>query len=326
MFGLDVWQSVLLIFLALLCASYLCQVTLDRLTVVPVRAGTEGFADAGGAAAAAASRYEWLTGDEIYDDFYAATHHKIFMQEKLVQAEAAIALHDWVKSVDKPHMSILDAGCGTGIATTYLAKQDVGKAVGIDKSAAMIRYAKNSILPGTTLTPAQKDAVEFRVADVYGPSAAGEAEFTHSMLLYFSVYAFRDLDALFRNLYFWTQPGGGLAVEVVDRDKFVPIPDVANPWVGVNPQAHTNERMTRASAIFDKFEYTSDFDLEDDRAEFRETFAFKDGTFRRQKHVLYMPKIADIVKAAQSAGWKYTKFTELKMIGFDYGYMLFFTR
>jgi SAM-dependent methyltransferase len=293
------------------------------LTIIPVGPTTEGFT---GSSSSSESRYEWLTGDEIYDDFYAATHHKIFMQEKLVQAEAAIALHDWGKAVDKQHMSILDVGCGTGIATTYLAKQDVGKSVGIDKSAAMIRYAKNTILPGTTLNQKQKAAVEFRTTDLYGPSAAAEAEFTHCMLLYFSVYAFRDLDTLFRNLYFWTQPGGGLAIEVVDRDKFVPVPDVANPWVGVNPQAHTKERMTRASAVFDKFEYASEFDLDGDAAEFRETFSFKDGTVRRQKHVLYMPKIADIVKAAQSIGWKYTKFTELKVIGFDYGYMLFFVK
>lgn len=336
MLGLDTWQSALLIILILISISYTCQVIMDKLaTPAPIVTGNvegiEGFigSDAASASEAASaaeqSKYEWLTGDELYDDFYVSTHHKIFQHEKLVQAEAAIALQDWTKRGEKGEMSVLDIACGSGVATCYLAKQGAGSVVGLDKSKAMIRYAKNSILPGTTLTGAQQKALEFRVGDVYNPSAADPAEFTHSMLLYFSVYCFRDLDALFKNIYFWTQPGGSMVIEVVDKYKFLPIPDVANPWM-VNPQAHTKDRMTKGAAEFDKFTYESSFELDDNIAEYRETFRFKDGTVRRQKHTLYMPDIKEIIRRATDAGWVYQQYTDLAVVGFDHGYLLFFTK
>jgi hypothetical protein len=39
-----------------------------------------------------------------------------------------------------------------------------------------------------------------------------------------------------------------------------------------------------------------------------------------------MPKMEDIVRKAQQVGWNYEKYSDLKMIGFDYGYMLFFNK
>jgi SAM-dependent methyltransferase len=327
MLGLDAWQSVLLIILLILCMSYLCRLTLDRLTMPsPIEtSGSEGFTDGG---SSAATKEEWLLGDEIIDDFYMSVYHKIFQHDKLVQAEAALALHDWQKKMKPKDMAVLDLACGSGVAATYFAKQDVGSIIGIDKSPAAIRFAKNSIIPATTLTPKQREALEFRIGDLYNPSAADPASATHSIMTYFSVYVFRDLEAIFKNIYFWTKPGGSLAIEVVNRDKFEVIPDVTNPWVGTTPQAHAQERITKATAVFDKFEYSTEFDLDEERsrAEFKEIFRFKDGTARRQKHILYMPKIEEIVRKAQQAGWVYEKYSDLRMIGFPYGYMLFFNR
>jgi hypothetical protein len=37
-----------------------------------------------------------------------------------------------------------------------------------------------------------------------------------------------------------------------------------------------------------------------------------------------MPDIAQIVKSAQAAGWIYTKFTDLTVIGFEYAFLLSF--
>jgi hypothetical protein len=66
--------------------------------------------------------------------------------------------------------------------------------------------------------------------------------------------------------------------------------------------------------------------LEGNEAEFQETFHFKDGKIRRQKHPLYMPAISKIVAVATEQGFKYDKFMDLQFIGFNYGYLLFFTR
>lgn len=322
--GLDMWQSILLIIVILLCINYLAIVLMDRLTTHPYDANsstTEGFDTM-----AQASRTETLMGEEIYDDFYASVYHKIFQHDRLVQAEAALALHDWKDEMKPADMRILDLCCGTGVASSYFAKEGVGHIAAVDRSTAMLRYAKNKILPKTTLTDEQQSAIRWLQADAYAPSILEPASITHACLFYFTLYQFRDLTALFRNLAHWVKPGGHLAIEVVNKHKFEPIPDVANPWVAVSPQKYSKDRIKTAKATFDTFDYETSFELEDNRAEFSETFRFKDGTSRRQSHILWMPTIEKIIQTAGEVGWSYQKFVNLDMIGFNYGYMLFFTR
>jgi len=86
------------------------------------------------------------------------------------------------------------------------------------------------------------------------------------------------------------------------------------------------DRLKRSKVVFDKFDYEAVFELEDPIAEFRETFRFKDGSTRRQKHTLYMPTMPDIIKKAQANGWTYTKYVDLMPLSFQYGYLLFFSR
>ncbi len=275
---------------------------------------------------AAISKYEWLGNDDLFDDFYGSVFTKLTQYENLVQAEAAICMEEFTRSKPKSQLKILDAGSGIGIGTVTFVKLGAGHAVGIDKSQAMIRYAKEKMLPSTTLTDLQKQDVEFRTFDLQGPGAAAAAEFTSACVLYFTVYYFKDLDNLFRNLALWVQPGGTLAVEVVNKYKFVPILDSSNPWVGISPQNYSKERITKSKAVFDAFDYESVFELNDPQAEFRETFRFKDGSVRRQKHSLVMPSIPDIIKTATRNSWNYTKYVDLMPLSFQYGYLLFFTR
>lgn len=126
-------------------------------------------------------------------------------------------MEEFTRNKPKSQLKILDAGSGIGIGTAAFVKLGAGHAVGIDKSQAMTRYAKEKTIPSTTLTDLQKQDVEFRTFDLQGPGAAAAAEFTSACLLYFSVYYFKDLDNLFRNLALWVQPGGTLAIEVVNK-------------------------------------------------------------------------------------------------------------
>ena len=134
------------------------------------------------------------------------------------------------------------------------------------------------------------------------------------------------MDILFRNLAYWIKPGGTLAIEVVNKYKFDPILNSSNPWIGVNPQNYVKERLKTSKVVFDTFDYEATFELEDPNAEFRETFRFKDGSVRRQKHMLFMPSIPEIIKKAKQNGWLYTKYVDLMNISFPYGYLLFFNR
>jgi SAM-dependent methyltransferase len=339
MLGLDTWQWTLLVVLILLCSNYIIHVGLDRLSSTQLTLDDdyfyvkEGFTndkdkdnDKGKTDnESLKSRYEWLTDDDIYDDFYVSIFNKLTMQHELMQGEVEVIMDEWTKAMKPSQMTILDVGSGTGVATVGFAKKDVNAVVGIDKSPAMIRYAKNKTLSTSTLTHKQKELVEFRQMDLLGPGSASGAEFTHAFISYFTIYYFKDLDAIFRNLHLWVRPGGSLAIEVVNKHRFEPVLDSANPWFGTTPQKHAKERITKSNVVFDKFEYESNFDLEDPKAEFREVFRFKDGSVRRQKHTLWMPSIKDIIHRASLAGWTYTKYIDLLPIGFPYGYLIIFS-
>lgn len=323
----DTWQTVLLTILFLIGMNYLIILSLDRLTTINYGSISEGFVThEKGGSDAALSKYEWLSNDDLFDDFYASVFTKLTQNENLIQAETAICMEEFTRDTPKDQLNILDAGCGIGIATCALAKQGAGQVVGIDKSQAMIRYAKGTTLPSTTLTETERQNVEFRMFDLMGPGAAGAAEFTNACILYFTIYYFKDLDILFRNLALWVKPGGSLAIEVVNKYKFDPVLDSSNPWVGVSPQNYVKERLKTSKVVFDKFDYEATFELEDPNAEFRETFRFKDGSTRRQKHDLTMPSMSEIIKKAQRNGWMYSSYVDLMPLSFQYGYLLFFKR
>lgn len=321
LFTFDSCQTIIIVTFLLIFISYTFILAIDRLSTVNCGNIKEGFVTE-----SEKSKFEWLNNDDLFDDFYASVFTKLTQNDKLIQAETAICMEEFTKNTPKDQLIILDAGCGIGIGTAAFAKQGAGMSVGIDKSHAMIRYAKGTTLPNTTLTDTQKQDIEFRTFDLMGPGAAAASEFTSAVLLYFTVYYFRDLDTLFRNLALWVKPGGSLAIEVVNKHKFEPVLDSSNPWVGFSPQKYSKERITTSKVIFDKFEYEANFELDDPKAEFRETFRFKDGSVRRQKHNLYMPDIQDIIKKAINNGWSYTKYVDLMPLAFPYGFLLFFTR
>lgn len=322
----DTWQTVLLTMVCLMIAVYVFLLGVDNLTPMNVLTVKEGFMTEKGETESKKSKYEWLQNDELFDDFYASVFTKLTQTEALIQAEAALCLEEFQTTVKKEHMHILDAGCGVGIAACAFKKLGVHQVTGMDKSRAMIQYARNTILPNTTLTETENQDVEFRNMDLLGPTSASAAEFTNACILYFTVYYFRDLDALFRNLALWVKPGGTLAIEVVNKYKFEPVLNPSNPWVGISPQKYVKERLHKSNIVFDKFNYEAVFELEDPRAEFRETFRFKDGSVRRQKHTLYMRSIPEMIRMAKEAGWTYTKYVDLMPLSFPYGYILFFKR
>ena len=319
---LDAWQLFLVAILVALLINYIVRATHERWSS-PLPE-LEGFENKQGSS----NSNNWLTDELIYDDTYASVYNKIFKHDALLQGECALLLQEWTKTTPVTKMRVLDVCSGTGVAPCFFAKQGVAKAVGMDKSPAMIRFSKNVVQPATTLTERQHEAIEWRDANVYGPISAAPGEFTHACLLFFTVYHIQDLSTLFKNLALWIPPGGGLAIEVVNKHKFEPVPEVANPWIAVSPQKHTANRITTSKATFDQFEYSTRFDLDKTthEATFEEVFRYKDGTKRKQRHQLWMPDITIIIQKAAEMGFKYEKYVDLIVLGFNYGFMLFFVR
>ena len=310
---------ILLGLLVLLVLNYLVQIALQRIKP-QLQSLHEGFAGSEGK-----ETVEYLNNDQIYDGFYASIYDQLTQNMTRTQGKIALLMTEWKNEGAIPEqMSVLDAGCGTGMAAVALAKINVSKIIALDKSKEMLDYMKKELLPKSTLAKEQLAKIEEREADLMSPSSCGGAEVTHGICLYFSIYYMPDIDAFFRNMFLWIKPGGRLAVEVVNKHKFDPMLESASPWMGFSLQKYSDERVTESKVTFDKFEYTGKFELTDPQAEFRETFKFKDGNVRKQRHRFRMPDIAQIVKSAQAAGWVYTKFIDLTVIGFEYAFLLSF--
>jgi 2-polyprenyl-3-methyl-5-hydroxy-6-metoxy-1,4-benzoquinol methylase len=322
---MELWP-ILVAILALMVLTYLNRMFHDRLRIIGddvQGSGVEGFEDVPGSGPA--SEVRWMDNDSLYDSFYASVYDQLTQGSVRSQAEVGLILNEWTKrGEDLKTFEVLDAGCGTGIVAASFAKMGCKKVVGIDKSAAMLDQARTKTIPQTTLTEAQKSAIEWRQEDLYSPSAASGGEFSHAVALYFTLYSFADKEAFFRCLYHWIRPGGRLVIHVVNKHKFDPMLESAAPWLGFSLQKYSDQRVTRSEVVFNKFKYTGEFDLIDPSAEFRETFRFSDGTIRRQRHTLIMEDMSAIVNMGKTVGWEYMGFTDLTPISFEYAFHLHF--
>ncbi len=315
------FSNVLLILLLVAALNYLAQIAIQRMKPQLFVGGSlqrEGFT-------VAEQKEVYLNNDELYDHFYASIYDQLTQNVRMTQQKVTLIATEWKKTGTlMEQVDALDAGCGTGVAAVALANLNVNSVLGIDKSKAMLERAETVTVAESKLTEDQKKKITFRQGDLLNPSVVGGGAVTHAICLYFTVYYLPDKDAFFRNMFLWVKPGGELVVEVVNKYKFDPMLDSASPWVGFSLQKYSKERMTESKVAFDKFDYAGKFDLRDPSAEFRETFRFKNGNVRRQRHRFSMPSIDEISKSAKSAGWVYTKYVDLTLIGFEYSYLLFF--
>ena len=157
-FTFDTWETIVLVAFLLMSISYVFIMALDKLTTLNCGKIKEGFVTSP-ESDAASSKYEWLSNDDLFDDFYASVFTKLTQNENLIQAEAAICMEEFTRNKSKDQLILLDAGCGIGIGTATFAKLGAQTVVGIDKSQPMIRYAKGTTIPNTTLTDTQKQDV-----------------------------------------------------------------------------------------------------------------------------------------------------------------------
>lgn len=327
---MDTFQKGLLILLILFAINYLGTLFIDRLLRhdIPVRGPVrtvEGFEDSN---EAADTQGTLLANDDLYDDFYASNYDKLAQGIERTAGKVALTMTQWKKyGMEPKNMVILDAGCGTGIAALAFKKLGAGRVIALDRSDAMLRQARNVNASGTTLSEEEKQQIEWRQGDLLNSSALAGQEVNCAVLYYFTIYYTKDIDAVFRNMAYWVAPGGNLVVEVVNKHKFDPVLDSANPFAGFSLQKYAEKRVTKSKVAFDAFEYEAEFGLlpDENHAAFRETFLFKDGTKRKQKHSFTMPDIKKIINSATYAGWTYKAYLDTTALGFEYGYLLFFT-
>ena len=334
---LTTFQWIILILFVLMYVHYIMRVSADAEIDNGIKEGftnslktSEGFGDLEKTDAL----YTWITDPGlIYDETYAQIYDQLTLGHSRLAAETALCIKAWTAE-NQPHRtigkwSVLDVGCGSGLASAAFAKMGAGSVVGLDMSPAMLRQAEANLEGNKDLTDEQKDVVSWRQDSAYHVNACSLGEFSHVVVFYFSLYYMKDKELFFRHMHGWTKPGARMAVEVVNKHKFDPMLDAASPFV-FSMQKYADKRIKKSVVKFNKIDYEGDFDLDpedEDKAEFREVLKFTEGgNVRRHKHLLYMPSFPQIIADAERAHWKYVGFQDLLPIGFEYAYLLMFER
>jgi ubiquinone/menaquinone biosynthesis C-methylase UbiE len=233
---------------------------------------------------------------EIYDDFYSNVYDElVFNKNKNDYEIGKLITHT------KPNEEsvVLDIGSGTGHHVSSL-KAHGYKAVGIDISPSMVKKAQENY-----------PDLSFKVGDVLNSTVFPQESFTHITCFYFTMYYIKNKQLFFENCMRWLTPGGFLAVNVVNRDKFDPIIPAGNPFSIISPQKYAKKRITSTTVKFDEFEYKSNFQMketvesnEEPNAIMKETFKTnKTGNVRQNEHQLYMLTQAEILDIAKSVGF-----------------------
>jgi SAM-dependent methyltransferase len=165
---------------------------------------------------------------------------------------------------------------------------------------------------------------KFEVGDATNSGEFGPNSFTHIMCMYFTIYYIQDKVQFFRNAMKWLRPGGYLILHLVDRDNFDPILPPGNPLLYVSPQ-----RITSTKVKFNDFRYSADFKLNQTTniATFEEKFKNDtDGKVRKNEHIMYMPKLENIVADAQQQGFILDSKVDLLNVQYEYQYLYFFVK
>lgn len=228
-------------------------------------------------------------GNDIYDKFYSDIYDDLVFDEIKNKFEIKE-----IKNITKMNNNsfVLDIGSGTGNHIDMLTKSNIN-VIGVDQSQFMIdnalkKYPKINVIKGDTL-----NSMLFE-----------NSKFTHINCLYFTIYYIRNKDIFFKNCFNWLKHGGYLSLHLVNRNKFNPIINSADPLTLVSPQKYSKKRITTSSVKFNDFQYNAKFELNNNIGEFKEKIKDdKTGNIRNNNHTLFMDTQRDILKLAKKNGF-----------------------
>ena len=227
---------------------------------------------------------------DIYDDFYVSVYDDLLFNQNKNSYEIGEIINS---SKPRANSRVLDIGSGTGHHVDILSKRGY-KTTGIDISPAMIKKAKQN-----------HPSCQFKKEDALDTMIFQPNIFSLITCLYFTIYYIKEKRQFFKNCMRWLEPGGKLAIHLVDRNKFDPIVPAGDPLVIVSAQTYAKERITSTSVEFDTHSYESNFELKDNNmARHHEIFKNKKtGDIRENEHKLYMSTQKEILTDAKAAGF-----------------------
>jgi ubiquinone/menaquinone biosynthesis C-methylase UbiE len=248
-------------------------------------------------------------GPQVYDKFYSEIYDDLIYDKVKNEYEVGEIINN-----TKPtsQSRLLDVGSGSGEIVSLFNKKGIN-AQGLEISDAMVKRSRKKF---PQLKIKKDDATKVML---YPANS-----FTHITCLYFTIYYIKNKQQFFKNCYDWLMPGGALIINLVNRNKFDPILNAADPLVWVSPQKYAKKRITSSIIKFKDFQYKANFSLEKNNnlAEFTETMKDdKTGNIRKNIHKLFMPTQKHIISLAKEVGFILKGKIDLVNIQYEYQYL-----
>ncbi len=211
------------------------------------------------------------------------------------------------------HSTLLDIGSGIGKQVDIFDKMGA-TCTGLDNSISMINHSKY-----------HHNQSEFKYGNAMDFMNFPAESFTHITCLFFTIYYIKDKPRFFKNCYDWLMPRGYLAIHMVDRNKFDPILEAANPLFLLSPQKYAKKRITNSIVKFTNFDYKANFKLKNDVANFDEFFKDKKTSkVRQNQHTLYMESQNKIISIAKSTGFILKGKIDMTRVQYEHQYIYIF--
>ena len=258
------------------------------------------------------SNFIFNTGKDIWSKFYCSIYDALNLDKTKNRYEIREIVY--TTKIDDSS-KILDVGSGTGHHVGAFNKKGYD-AIGIDSSINMVNLASENY-------PESK----FYNSDVMHAYQFEGNTFTHVTMLMMTVYYIQNKEAAFQNIYNWLKPGGYMVIHLVNRDKFDPRIEAADPLYKINAQMFSKERIRKSYVKFNEFQYRGEFIDKGPNSKYIETLKEDDSHKAiRNEHKYYMETKKEIVKKAKNVGFKLKGKIGLDICHWDYEYLYVFVK
>ena len=248
-------------------------------------------------------------GIDCYDGFYSEIYDDLVYDEVKNDFEVG-ELERLIKPTRKSR--ILDIGSGTGHHVNLMKKLGA-HSEGVDISPSMVEISQRKY----------KDC-KFKQGNALDNMLYPRNSFSTITCFYFTIYYMEDKQKFINNVYDWLMPGGYFVLHLVNRDKFDPILNTADPLHIVSAQKYAKKRITNSLVKFKDFQYKANFELdkENNLAEFKEDMIDdKTKNVRQNVHKLYMIPQKKIISMAKQVGFILQGKIDLVQTQYGYQYL-----
>ena len=248
-------------------------------------------------------------GIDCYDGFYSEIYDDLVYDEVKNDFEVG-ELERLIKPTRKSR--ILDIGSGTGHHVNLMKKLGA-HSEGVDISPSMVEISQRKY----------KDC-KFKQGNALDNMLYPRNSFSTITCFYFTIYYMEDKQKFINNVYDWLMPGGYFVLHLVNRDKFDPILNTADPLHIVSAQKYAKKRITNSLVKFKDFQYKANFELdkENNLAEFKEDMIDdKTKNVRQNIHKLYMIPQKKIISMAKQVGFILQGKIDLVQTQYGYQYL-----